>query len=96
MGHLADVCITAIIDQIQAVGPTQRQDVAREYTMNGALYLLRWDFFRKHKAVTQDRDNTYGYVMDRFHSVEIDEPVDLAWARFLADSGTLDMNYWTQ
>jgi len=88
--------ITSIIDKIQATGPTQRQAVDKEYTMNAALYLLRWDFFRKHKAITLDRENTYGYVMDRFHSADINEPVDLAWARFLAESRTVDISYWTQ
>lgn len=36
---------------------------------------------------TIDPENTYGYVMDSFHSVEIDEIVELEWARFLVEYG---------
>ena len=71
-----------------------RQTLGQEYTMNGALYLFRWDYFKQHQWIYQDREGVYGHVMDRFHSVEIDEPVDLAWAEFLVAGGYVPLAPW--
>jgi len=86
--------ITQIIDQLQERPAQQRQDTAQEYTMNGCLYLFKWDFFKEHKAFYQDRDNSFGYIMNRHYSVEIDEPEDLDLCRFLTGNGFVDMSYW--
>lgn len=86
--------ITPIIDQMSELRGLRRQDQQQEYTMNGALYLMRWEFFRQTGARYVDRDRTYGYAMDRFHSIEIDEPVDLEWARFLAAEGHVTPSDW--
>lgn len=86
--------ITQIIDQLQERPAHQRQDTAREYTMNGGLYLFKWSFFKEHRAIYQDREKSYGYVMDRHYSVEIDEPEDLHWCQFLVERGYVDMAYW--
>ena len=85
--------MTQIIDQMKQ-RYLRRQDTKPEYTMNGALYLFKWEMFKEHHTVYADRDNTYGYVMDRFHSIEIDEPIDLEWARFLVENGHIDMSHW--
>jgi len=69
--------ITQVSNQIRDKENTRRQGVAKEYAMNGGLYLFRWDFFKKHKKIYNDPDNTYGYLMDRHHSIEMDEPIDL-------------------
>lgn len=86
--------LTAIVDRMQAARGLRRQDQRPEYTMNGALYLMRWDYYRTTGQRYADRDRTYGLPMDRFHSIEIDEPVDLDWARFLLDSGRVDAAAW--
>ena len=86
--------ITQVINQIRDKENTRRQDVAQEYTMNGGLYLFRWDFFKKHKKIYYDPDNTYGYLMDRHHSIEIDEPIDLQWVEFLVSNGYVDISHW--
>ena len=85
--------MTAIIDQMQS-RHLRRQDTKPEYTMNAALYLFKWELFKEHHSVYADRDNTYGCVMDRYHSVEIDEPIDFHWAEFLVDKGYVDLSYW--
>lgn len=85
--------MTQIIDQMQQ-RHLRRQDVRPEYTMNAALYLFKWEMFKEHHSVYVDRENTYGYVMDRYHSVEIDELVDFHWAEFLVDKGYVDMSHW--
>ena len=88
--------ITQIIHQIKGRKELRRQDVAQEYTMNGGLYLFRWDFFKKHRAIYHDPDNTFGYVMDRHYSIEIDEPIDLQWVEFLVANGYIDISHWQQ
>ena len=86
--------IAQIIDQMQDLKYKRRQDMRQEYTMNGALYLFKWDFFKEHHTIYVDRERTYGYAMDRYHSIEIDEMIDLHWAEFLVEKGYIDMSYW--
>jgi N-acylneuraminate cytidylyltransferase/CMP-N,N'-diacetyllegionaminic acid synthase len=86
--------MTQHIDQMQK-RYLRRQDTKPEYTMNGALYLFKWDLFKEHHSVYADREHSYGYAMDRFHSIEIDEPIDLEWAKFLVDNGHIDLSYWS-
>jgi N-acylneuraminate cytidylyltransferase/CMP-N,N'-diacetyllegionaminic acid synthase len=86
--------LSSIIDKLVGLRALRRQDQPAEYTMNGALYLLRWNFFREHRARYVDRAGTYAHVMDRNHSLEIDDPVDLEWARFLWERGFINHGQW--
>lgn len=88
--------LTAIVDKLHAARTQagQRQTLGREFTMNGAFYLFRWDYFKQHQWIYQDRDKTFGLEMDPFHSVEIDEPAHLAWAEFLVEKGHVSMQHW--
>lgn len=88
--------LSAIVDKLHAARAQSgaRQSLPQEYTMNGALYLIRWDYFRRHGWIYQDRDGVYGHVMDRYHSIEIDEPVDLAWAEFVVAQGYVPLEPW--
>lgn len=86
--------ITQIIDQMQNMQAVRRQDTQQEYTMNAALYLFKWKFFKEHKTIYKDRERTFGYVMDCYYSIEIDEMIDLHWAEFLVQNGYVDMSYW--
>lgn len=86
--------ITQIIDQMQDMQSMRRQDTQKEYTMNAALYLFKWSYFKEHKTIYRDREKTFGYVMDQHYSVEIDEIVDLYWAEFLINKGFIDLSYW--
>ena len=86
--------ITQIIDEMRDMQVMRRQDTPREYTMNGALYLFKWEFFKEHRTIYKDRERTFGYVMDRCYSIEIDEMIDLHWAEFLVQNGYIDMSYW--
>jgi len=72
-----------------------RQAFAPEFTMNGAFYLLRWESFRMSRKRYHDPASTYGLVMERERSIEIDEPVDWAFAQFLVERGYVDISYWT-
>lgn len=86
--------ITQIIDQMQELEGMRRQDVLQEHTMNGALYLFKWDFFKKHQTIYKDREKSYGYLMDRHYSVEIDELIDLEWVEFMVSNGLVDISNW--
>lgn len=88
--------ITRIIDQMAGLAGLRRQDQRQEYTMNGALYLMRWDYYRRVGQRYADRERTYGFAMDRFHSIEIDEPVDLDIARAFVASGRVDLRRWSE
>jgi CMP-N,N'-diacetyllegionaminic acid synthase len=85
--------LTQLLRQIPQ-GSARRQDLPQEYTLSGTLYLVRWESFKKHHSIYGDPENTYGYVMDPAHSLEIDEPLDLAWAEFLVERKMIDLNAW--
>jgi len=86
--------ITSIIVKLLMINSHRRQDVHKEYTMNGAFYLAKWDFLKKHNNFYAESDSTYGLPMSRYYSVEIDEIIDLEWARWLVDQGYIDMSFW--
>lgn len=86
--------ITELIDKVESLKHKRRQDFRQEYTANGALYLFKWELFKQHHTMYADREKSYGYVMDRYHSVEIDEMIDLHWAEFLVEKGYIDLSYW--
>ena len=86
--------ISQIINQINDVEETHRQALPKQYTMNGALYLFKWDFFKERGMIYADREKSFGMVMDSYHSIEIDEMIDLQWAEFLVESGYVDVADW--
>lgn len=92
----ADGRISAIVDKMHAARTQtgRRQTLDREFTMNGALYLFRWDYFKRHQWIYHDREKVFGYPMDSFHSVEIDEPIHLLWAEFLVSRGHISLADW--
>jgi len=83
------------VDKMES-GYSRRQDDQQEYILNGALYLFRWDFFKKHGRIMADPENVHAYVMNPFYSVEIDEMLDLAWAEFLVEKSYVDLKYWLE
>jgi N-acylneuraminate cytidylyltransferase/CMP-N,N'-diacetyllegionaminic acid synthase len=86
--------ITQLIDQVESTKYVRRQDMRQEFTANGALYLFKWELFKKHGTMYADRERSYGLVMDRYHSVEIDEMIDLHWAEFLVEHEYIDLSFW--
>jgi CMP-N,N'-diacetyllegionaminic acid synthase len=86
--------ITSIIDKMAGLEKMRRQDLAQEFTMNAALYLMRWDHMKEHRHIYRDRENTYGYVMPPEHSIEIDTPMDLHMVEFLVEKGHVDLSHW--
>ena len=86
--------ISGLIKKVEDLQYRRRQDMRDEYTPNGTLYLFKWDLFKRFHTMYADGPNSYGYVMDRYHSIEIDEPVDLHWAEFLVEKGHIDLAPW--
>ena len=86
--------ITHIMQQMERATGLRRQDQPTLYTMNAALYCFSWQSFRDHGRIYADKDRSFGWVMDDLHSVEIDRPVDLAWAEFLAERSLVDPAIW--
>lgn len=62
-----------------------RQDYDPVYAVNGALYMARTEYWRKHHGFFGP--NTEGYVMDSIASWDIDEPEDWRIARALTETG---------
>ncbi|MDR0605774.1 MAG: acylneuraminate cytidylyltransferase family protein [Bacteroidales bacterium] len=70
----------------------RRQDFDPEYTLNGCIYISSWKYFEENK--TFHSINSFPYIMKDEYSIEIDEPVDLEFARFLIDKNIINMKYW--
>ena len=89
-----DNSIAPIVERICKMPSYRRQDLPVEYKLNGAFYLFGWEDFKATKRRYHDAPRSHGVVMDRFHSVNIDTPEDLAFARFLAEQGYVDLQSW--
>ena len=89
-----DGSIAAIVERVVNMPAQRRQDQAPEVTMNGALYLFGWEAMRKHRKIYADPKSSYGVLMDRLHSIEIETAADLAYASFVIEHGMLDVSPW--
>lgn len=89
-----DGSIGGIVDKMLTTTAQRRQDQASEVTMNGALYLIDWNGMRKHRKIYADPKASYGIMMDRLHSIEIESAADLAYASYVIDHGMLDASPW--
>lgn len=90
----ADGSIGTIVDKMLSTTAQRRQDQPLEVTMNGALYLIGWDSMRKHRKIYADPATSYGILMDRMHSIEIESDADLAYASYVIEHGMLDASPW--
>jgi CMP-N-acetylneuraminic acid synthetase len=89
-----DGSIGAIVEKILTMPAQRRQDQVPEVTMNGALYLIDWESMRRHRKVYADPAASYGILMDRLHSIEIETAADLAYASYVIEHGMLDASPW--
>lgn len=51
-----------------------RQQMDKYYILNGAIYI---NYIKDIKEDKYLKDNEYGYIMDKYYSLDIDEPIDL-------------------
>ena len=89
-----DGSIGGIVEKMLKTPAQRRQDQTPEVTMNGALYLIGWEAMRKHRKVYADPAASYGILMDRMHSIEIESAADLAYASYVIEHGMLDASPW--
>jgi N-acylneuraminate cytidylyltransferase/CMP-N,N'-diacetyllegionaminic acid synthase len=59
----------------------RRQDMKKEYRINGAIYICKTEYFLKYKSFY--REKSYAYVMDKMSSVDIDDIYQFNFAKFL-------------
>jgi CMP-N,N'-diacetyllegionaminic acid synthase len=59
------------------------QELEKYYRVNGAIYICKLDKLLKEEGFFL-KDNIYAYIMNRASSVDIDEQIDLDFARLLA------------
>lgn len=86
--------ISTIVEKMHGASGLRRQDQPIEVTMNGTFYLIGWDAFRRTGKIYGDPAACYGVVMDRWHSLEIETPEDLALAEFAVAQSYLDTSPW--
>ncbi len=89
-----DGSIGNIVEKMLRTPAQRRQDQPPEVTMNGALYLVGWEAMRQHRKVYADPAASYGILMDRLHSIEIESAADLAYASYVIEHGMLDASPW--
>jgi CMP-N,N'-diacetyllegionaminic acid synthase len=49
---------------------------------------------RRHRKIYADPAASYGILMDRLHSIEIETAADLAYASYVIEHGMLDASPW--
>lgn len=60
---------------------TPRQQLEKFYRINGAIYLLKTDYF--HNMCTIYDSRCYSYVMNKYKSIDIDDEIDFKIAEYL-------------
>ena len=58
------------------------QDLPQRYRINGAIYIINIHEFLKHNSIIL-KEGSYGFIMDREDSVDIDNHIDFKFAEFL-------------
>jgi N-acylneuraminate cytidylyltransferase/CMP-N,N'-diacetyllegionaminic acid synthase len=86
--------IAPIVEKLLRNQKLRRQDQKPDVTMNGALYLVRWQTLKESRKIYSNPASSYGLLMDRMHSIEIETPHDLAFAAFAVERGMLDVSPW--
>lgn len=77
-----DLCIDHFLSNAKSL----RQQLETFYRINGAIYLLNVDYFLEHMDFYHSK--SYGYVMDKYSSVDIDDLLDFKFAEFLMTNKT--------
>lgn len=88
-GNAAD-----IVRKFAGDASPRTQDLEPEYTMNGGLYLIDCAALTSTRRIYGVPERTYGHVMDRRHSVEIDDLEDLRYAEYLIETNAIDLKDW--
>ena len=60
-----------------------RQELPQYYQLNGAIFAADWNFMKSTRGWYGEK--TYAYIMSKEHSVDVDDMLDLEFARFLME-----------
>lgn len=72
----------------------RRQDQKKEYTMNGCMYIAKWDYFMEYKLFHSE--NSIPYIMSEENSIEIDTMLNYELACRIVEKGLIDISLWTE
>lgn len=67
---------------IEQSSTMRRQDFKKYYKVNGAIYINELKVLNNETSLN---DNEYAYIMERMYSVDIDEELDLKYAKVLLE-----------
>ena len=62
-----------------------RQEISKSYAINGAIYVAESKYLIKHRDWYGAR--SFAYIMDKEHSVDIDDNFDFIFAEFIMKNG---------
>lgn len=79
---------------IQKLQNVRRQEQPVQYTMNGAVYIARWDYFMKN--ATFHSINSLPYVMPEERSVDIDTIFDYNMAAYMIEKKIISIGPWEE
>ncbi len=77
---------------LENLSSLRRQDQRREYTMNGCMYISRWNYFVKNKMFHSVK--SVPYIMPEEKSIEIDTLLDYEIARLFIENKIVDLDLW--
>jgi len=66
---------------LSQLNKTRRQDLKKFYQINGAIYLVKLDYFFKYKNIYEK--NSYALIMNKKRSIDIDDNDDFKYAEIL-------------
>lgn len=62
----------------------RRQDMKKEYRINGAIYICKTDYFLKYKSFYGEK--SYPYIMDKMSSIDIDDIYQFEFVKFIINN----------
>lgn len=90
----SDGRISNIVHQLKGLRNVNRQVLPHAYTLNGVVYLFRWEALKNRHTFYSDPNRSYGFETDPLHNIEIDTELNLAWAEFLVEKSYLSLSPW--
>ncbi len=85
-------CLSEFYYSINRMKSVRRQDQQPQYTMNGCIYVSRFDYWNTNKSFHSI--NSIPYIMSAEQSIEIDNMTDFLLARAVAEAGLIDLAMW--
>jgi len=84
----SDYCLDGFLSNLKEV---RRQDLKKFYRLNGAIYLVKTDYFIRYRDYYKSK--SYAFIMDRSRSVDIDNIDDFRYVEFLMNNRSASSNF---